>query len=171
MKEQREELWDHPPISLSTTPADRSRSPELLLRRVRRLPFRPAKGQRGGDHFSACCRNSGPRTLFEGLLLCFLSCARPPDIRHLFSVKFSCKVSRRVVPEHQHVKRSGCSQTELSSAVHVLVSQDGSGRLGGEAHPLTEGRRETEHRQGSENPTYALPLMTAVSGSTLLPWA
>lgn len=87
------------------------------------------KGQRAGDHFFACSRNFVPSASFLGLLLCFLCCVRPHDICHLFSVKFSCKVSQCVVPEKQHVKFSGCSQTEFSRFIYVLVSQEGSGSL------------------------------------------
>lgn len=56
---------------------------------------------------------------------------RPHDICHLFSVKFSCKVSQCVVPENQHVKLSGCSQIEFSRFIYMLVSQEGSGSLWG----------------------------------------
>lgn len=112
----------------------------------------PVKGQRGGDHF----RDSALRTLvlalcFFGLRFCFLSCARPPNICHLFSVKFSCKVSQCVVPENQHVKLSGWSQFEFSSFIHMLVSQEGSGSLGGKASPFPESRCEMKHWKRSED--------------------
>lgn len=93
------------------------------------FPVLPVKEQRGGGHFSAYSKNSGPSTLFFGLLLCLLSYVRPHDICHLFSVQFSCKVSQCVVPENQHVKLSGCSQIEFSRFIHMLISQEGSGSL------------------------------------------
>ena len=93
------------------------------------LPFLPVKGQRGGDHFLVCSRNSGHSALFLALLPCLLCCVRPHDICHLFSVKFSCKVSQCVVPENQHVKLPGCNQIEFSRFIYMLVSQEGSGSL------------------------------------------
>lgn len=87
MKKQHEELWAQPPIGLSAmrlTNGTGHGAQRCSRGRAGAPPFRPAKGQRGGDHFSACRRNSGPSTLVLGLRLCFLSCARPPNICHLF---------------------------------------------------------------------------------------
>lgn len=113
-------------------PSTGPQRPEWLLQEVSSPPVLPVPGG-GRGPFLCCSRNSGPNTLllFFGLLLCLLSCARPPDCCHLLSVKFSCKVSQCVVPDNQHVTLSGCSQIAFSNFIHMRVSQEGPGSLGG----------------------------------------
>lgn len=132
----------------------------------------PGPGPEGRRTPLCCSRNSGPDTLVLGLLLCLLSCARPPDICHLFSAKFSCKVSQCVVPDDQHVTLPGCSQIAFSSFIHVgfprkaLAAREGS-------MPFPESRCEREHWMRREDYRHSLPLIMTtdgvptVSGNTL----
>lgn len=163
-----------PPTSnLSTSTPTGPQRPERLLPEVSSPPSPPpGPGPEGRRTPLRCSRNSGPDTLVLGLLLCLLSCARPPDICHLFSAKFSCKVSQCVVPDDQHVTLPGCSQTAFSSFIQAgfprkaLAARQGS-------MPLPESRCEREHWMRREDYRHSLPLITTtdgvptVSGNTL----
>lgn len=107
-------------INLSTVPIHRATETRVA----------PARGQfpsqswqsrgRGEGPLLCCSQNSGPYASLFLFTPLPLSYARPPDICHLFSVKFSCKVSQRVVPDNQHVMLSGCRQIAFSSFILTL---------------------------------------------------
>lgn len=139
--------------NLSTSPPIGPQRPEWLLPEVGSLPSPPSSpgpGPEGRGTPLCCSQNFGPDALVLDLLLCLLSCVRPPDICHLFSVKFSCKVSQCVVPDDQHVTLPGCSQIAFSSFIHVGFPRKALAARE-ESMPFSESRCEREHWMRSED--------------------
>lgn len=155
MKKQHEELWAQPPIGLSTMRLTNGtgHGAQRCSRGRAGAPRSVQPRGRGAGTTSPPAAGTPALALWFWVYAFAFSAVRgPPTSAICFSVKFSCKGSQHVVLENQHVKRSGRSQTEFSSLLHVLVSRKGRGRPGGKARPLSASRREARRRRAVGTP-------------------